>query len=78
MLFLFLPLNPGDGPCFPEVGSGALGSLIIFTLPDFGDGVFLSLPLVPSEPNIRSLAAAYRASRSCMDSPGGGVVVGVL
>lgn len=62
---LFLPLNPGDEPC-----SGAIGSLTILTLLGFGDGVEL---LLPSQPKILSLAAAYRASLSCNDSCGAAV-----
>lgn len=50
---------------------------MIFTLFDnFGDVATLSSE--PSKPKIRSRAAAYRASRSCKDSPvGGGDVAGL-
>jgi hypothetical protein len=63
-----LPLNPGDEP-----SSGAIGSLAIFTVLGFGDGVEL---LLSSQPKILSRAAAYLASLSCNGS--GGVVAGVF
>ncbi len=66
--FALLALNPA-------VDSGARGSRVTLTV-DI-DLFPPSLPW-PSAPNILSRAAAYRASRSCIDSPdGGGDVTGV-